>query len=140
MDDNIYSPPKAELDTPLGAQPVRPESRGGCLTAFLLFGLIANSLTSLIYVRSLMQGAMFGQPLPPHWALVVLSIGAAINVASCVGVWKWQRWGVYAFFGMAVVALGVNLAIGVPFVSLAMGLLGAVVLALLIRPIWRYMR
>jgi hypothetical protein len=41
---------------------------------------------------------------------------------------------------MAAVACGVNLAIGVPFVSLAMGLIGAVVLALLIRPIWRYMR
>ena len=140
MDENIYSPPKAELDSLPATQPERPESRGGCLTAFLLFGLIANGVTSIIYVKSLLEGSMFGQPLPPQWALVMLSVGAALNVASCVAVWKWRRWGVYAFFGMAAVALGVNIAIGVPTLSLAMGFLGPVILALLIRPIWRYMR
>ncbi len=140
MDDNIYSPPKAELDSLPPGPAGRPESRGGCLTAFLLFALVANAFTTLVYVKSLIQGTMFGQPLPPQWAIVLLCIGGVINVASCVAVWKWRRWGAYTFFGTATVAFGVNLAIGVPVASLAMGLLGVVILALLIRPIWRYMR
>lgn len=140
MDDNIYSAPKAGLDTLPPNGPERPESRGGCLTAFLLFGLVANAFTSIMYVYSLMQGTMFGQPLPPHWAVVALSIGAAMNVVSCFAVWQWRRWGVYSFLGMAAVSLGINLAIGVPMVGIAMGLLGVVILALLVRPIWRYMR
>jgi hypothetical protein len=140
MDENIYSAPKAELDTAPVEQPERPESRGGCLTAFLLFGLIANTFVSIFYIKSLIQGTMSGMPLPPQWALVVLCIGGAVNVASCLAVWKWRRWGVYAFFGTAAVACGVNIAIGVPAFSVALGFLGAVILALLIRPIWRFMR
>jgi hypothetical protein len=140
MDENIYSPPKAGLDSLAPDQAARPASRGGCLTAFLLFALIANTLTSIAYVWSLIQGTMFGQPLPPQWAVVLLCIGGAINIASCAAVWKWRRWGVYSFFGTTAVAFGVNVALGVPVVSLALGLLGAVILAVLIRPIWRYMR
>lgn len=140
MDDNIYSPPKAELDSLASGQAGRPASRGGCLTVFLLFALLANAFITVLYVTSLIQGTMFGQPLPPQWAVVLLAIGGAMNVASSVAVWKWRRWGVYSFFGMAAVAFGVNLAIGVPVTSLAMGLLGVVILALLIRPIWRHMR
>ena len=140
MDENIYSAPKAELGSLPAGNTERPESRGGCLTAFLVFALIANAFVSVFYVNSLIQGTMNGQPLPPQWAIVLLTIGGAVNVASSIAVWKWKRWGVYSFFAMATVALGVNLAIGVPAFSLVMGLLGPVILALLIRPIWRYMR
>ncbi len=140
MDNNIYSPPKAELDSLASGQEGRPASRGGCLTAFLLFGLVANTLMTVLYVTSILKGTMFGQPLPPQWAIVVLSIGGAVNVASCLAVWKWRRWGVYTFFGTAAVAFCVNVALGLPASSLVMGLLGVVTLALLIRPIWRFMR
>ena len=140
MDDNVYSAPKAELSASPAVQPERPESRGGCLTVFLVFGLIANTFSSIFYIKSLIEGSMSGLPMPPQWAVVALCVGGAINIVSCLAVWQWRRWGVYTFFGTAAVAFGVNVAIGIPPFSIAMGLLGVVVLAFLIRPVWRYMR
>ena len=141
MDENIYAPPKAALDSLPVGHAERPESRGGCLTVFLLFALVADAITSIISVKSLIEGTMLGQPLPPQWALVLLSISCSVSVVSCIAVWKWRRWGAYSFFGMATVILGVNLAVGAPVVPFATGSLAVVVvLAFLIRPIWRYMR
>ncbi|MES3020033.1 MAG: hypothetical protein V4857_00455 [Pseudomonadota bacterium] len=138
MDNNPYASPTTDLDGPTNEG--RPDSRGGCLTTFLLFALVMNSGVAIAYIVAILNGSLFGSALPPVGIVAFLAFGALLNVASSIAIWKWYRWGVYAFFAMALAALCVNLYLGVEAKSIVFGVLGPVILAALVRPIWRHLR
>jgi hypothetical protein len=111
--------------------------RGGCLTAFLILMLIGNPLAGLYY---LLAGSTVRQSLPtlPEWAIPVLGLLALANFVFAIAIWKWKRWGVYGFVGSSLVAFLVNL-IGIGILVALFGLVGVVILAFLLRPIWHQM-
>ena len=101
--------------------------RHGCLTAFLIFMLVVNSLTMAIY---LIGGHRVTAAFPnaPSWLPYVLAAGCALNVFFTVSIFRWQKWAFYAFCVVAGVCFVINVAIGAPLISAVLGLLGPAVL------------
>ena len=109
--------------------------RGGCLTAFLILMLVANSLTSLLY---LLFSGIIRQASPniPGWVTIILGIFGAINFLLSLAIWKWKKWGLYGFGASTVIVFIINLSIGTPILNSLFGLLGIIILAFLVKPLW----
>jgi hypothetical protein len=106
--------------------------RHGCVTAWLIFMLVANALTIAVY-------GLFGaktrasMPSMPAWVSWAFLVGAAANCVFAVFLLLWKRWAFYAFCVPAPVVFVINLSIGVPLLSALLGFLGPVVLYLVLQ-------
>jgi hypothetical protein len=110
-------------------------SRGGCLTAWLVLMIIANTGSALVYL-------LRADPLVAHFprlsggGIWLLRAATLANIVLVVLIWNWRRVGVWGFTAVALLAFPLNLYIGVnPFMA-ALGLVGLVILAVLVRPKW----
>lgn len=103
------------------------KQRHGCLTAFLVVGIILNALASLMH---LLGGAMIRQNFPdaPGWALPVLAIGGIFNIVCLIALFQWKKWGFYGAVAFGILVFVVNLVVGLDVVQALMGLFGIVVL------------
>lgn len=103
--------------------PNLPKSRHGCLTAYLVFMIVANSAVSLVYLLA-------GSNLPqmPYWSFPVLAALGVFNVICAVALFKWKRWGFWGFVASGLCAAIVNILIGLKPASVVGGLLGIAVL------------
>ena len=103
------------------------KNRHGCLTAWLVLMIIANSATALAYLvgRDEIQKTL---PNAPGWAFPVLIIFALFNLVCAIALFKWQKWGFWGFCVSAVVALFVNFSIGLGVGSSLGGLVGVALL------------
>ena len=99
------------------------KQRHGCLTAVLVLMIIANSATAFMY---LFGGSTIKQNLPgiPSWALVVLGIFAVFNLVCAIALFRWKKWGFWGFIASSIVALFVNLSIGLGISQSLLGLVG----------------
>jgi hypothetical protein len=103
------------------------KQRHGCLTAFLVVGIILNALGSLM---NLFGGAMIRQNLPdaPGWAFPVLGIDGIFNIVCLIALFQWKKWAFYGSVAAAILAFVVNLAVGLNIVQALLGLVGIAVL------------
>lgn len=108
--------------------------RSGCLTALLGVMIAANAFVAVIYLGILVQGRTIGTA--PRWALAVLLLFGLLNVASLIAVWRWRKWGFFAFLVSVAAVLFVNLYIGLPPVPAMVSLLAPLVLYALLRRVW----
>jgi len=117
------------------APPPQERNRGGCLTAFLVAMMIINPLVAILYLAA---GSTIAKNLPnaPSWSIPVLGIFCIVNFAGAIALWRWKRWGFYAFVVSALVALVVNIIIGIPLYQVIWGPLGVVILYALLRRVW----
>ena len=117
---------------------ISPERRrGGCLTAWLMLMLILNPLVAIYY---LVAGGTVRQALPglPPWVLPVLTVFGIANFVFALAVWNWKKWGMYGFVGSSAVVFFINAAtLGTG--RAIIGLVGVIILAALVRPIWKQM-
>jgi hypothetical protein len=102
------------------------KKRHGCLTAWLVLMIVANSASALWYV---LRSETIRRSLPnaPAWALPVLIIFALLNLVCAVALLQWKKWGFWGFCASGVASLVVNLWLG-----LGTGVAGAVVGVLLL--------
>jgi len=116
--------------------------RGRFLTVWLILLPIANTVISLwcwivLFILG-MQSAVFGYDWGGIVTLAIIPIVPILNIVFSVAVWKWKRWGV---FGLGVMSIAASFVSGwsVLFFYLApVGLVGIIVLAILVRPIWKH--
>jgi hypothetical protein len=103
------------------------KQRHGCLTAFLVLMIIANSVVAVMY---LFGSAAIRQNVPsaPGWAFPVLAIGGIVNVVCAIALFQWKKWGFFGFIATAAVAFVVNLMIGINILQALLGLVGIAVL------------
>jgi hypothetical protein len=103
------------------------KSRHGCLTAWLVVIIVANSATTLTY---LLASDAIRQTLPniPEWAFPVLIVFSLFNLVCAAALFKWKKWGFWGFCVSSVVALGVNLSVGFGIFTALSGLIGIVLL------------
>lgn len=103
------------------------KQRHGCLTAFLILMIIANSASALGYF---LAGDVIQRSVPgiPAWSIPVLGILSLFNLACAVALFYWKRWGFYGFVVSSVTALVMNLYFGIDLVRSLSGLLGLVIL------------
>ncbi|MCB0365625.1 MAG: hypothetical protein H6624_04330 [Bdellovibrionaceae bacterium] len=110
--------------------------RGGWLTAFLILMFIANPLTAISYF--LFPGAIVSAlPKATEGLIMGLGVMAVLNTVFAAGIWMWKKWGVYGFYASAVVALIVNVYIGLSVFQSLLGLLGPVIVYLLTKGRWQ---
>jgi hypothetical protein len=119
----------------------QPKQFGALLTVWLILVILANVATALIYIL-LGYGLAIGNALVveffgsiPLWATVVFSVFSVVNVCAAVALFKWRKWGFYAFCISAAVALTVNLVLGLGVLAFG-GLASLVILYLLLRSKW----
>lgn len=113
------------------------KERGAVLTAWLILILVANLFTVLMYLVLLLfpVGRVLFLSGIDLWAIYVFCFLGAFNLVCASFLFLWKKW---AFFGLcisSVIALVVNLFVGVGVYAFA-GLAGIVTLYLILRPKW----
>jgi hypothetical protein len=103
------------------------KNRHGCLLAWLLAMIVMNAVTAFFYVvRSDQVRAAL--PDAAAWFSPTLIVCSAFNVLCAVALFQWKKWGFWGFCASTVVALAVNLAVGLGIGRSVLGLAGALVL------------
>ena len=95
-----------------GSRPDAPtvKQRHGCLTAYLIVMIIITSLAVIAVPASLsltgyLQEGYQDWAIPVTWATWVSLAANVAQIAFAVAIFKWKRWGVYAFVAATVVEL-----------------------------------
>ena len=103
------------------------KKRHGCLTAWLVLMIVASSLSALMY---LFASDRIRQNLPnaPAWAFPALVVLCAGNVVFSVALFQWKKWGFFGCIATSILAVAVNLAVGVGIVHVILGLAGTAIL------------
>ena len=103
------------------------KQRHGCLTAWLILMIIANSITAVVYLFG--SGAIRQQfSSAPGWAFPVLAFLGIANVVCSIALFQWKKWGFFVFIVTTAAAFVVNLMVGVKLVLVLLGLVGLGVL------------
>jgi len=105
----------------------RIKERHGCLTAYLVFAIIANSATVLLYLFGA-EAIKRSTPNMPDWAFPVLIVLLMFNLACTIALLRWKKWGFWGLVASTAVTLGVNLTIGLGLSSAMIGVLGVIFL------------
>lgn len=112
------------------------QKRGGCLTAFLMFGLTSNPFIALFYL--LVAPAIQREFRQMAWVVPVSVLGAFLSFFLALAVWKWKKLGVYGYAAFYIIGIIISLSSGLPIYSALLGLLGLAILISLVRPVWKY--
>ena len=108
--------------------PVKEKERHGCVTAWLVFIIVINSILALVY---LLASDMITNnlPNPPSKSMILLLglLGLA-NVVFAVLLLKWKKIAFLGFVATGVAACGINISIGLGIGQSLFGLVGIGVL------------
>lgn len=98
------------------------KKRHGCVTAYLIFMIVANSLTALYY---LLSGNDLGIPNNLLMLLIILSFA---NGFFAVLLFQWKILGFWGFIISSIGALIININLGLGIGQSLIGLVGIAVL------------
>ncbi len=116
------------IENPAQTPPIPPtvpltKQRHGCLTAFLIAMILANTYISISYVLSLFSSGNSGNPRA--WALLVFIVIGLCSILSAVLLLRWRKIGFWTYCGLGALSIILNLALGggvvsfVPLISIA---------------------
>ncbi len=105
-----------------------PKARHGCVTAWLVFMLIANTMSALMYLfgTQIIQDAFPGEP--SSGLVYALAFVAVINIVAAVLLFQYKRIGFFLFIGTSLAAVVLNVMIGISMIQAVMGLAGIAIL------------
>ena len=104
------------------------KQRHGCVTAWLIFMIIANSFSAILY---LFAGDMIARNFPggiSNTMLLLLAILGIGNVVFSILLFKWMKIGFWGFLLTSIGALFINLIIGLGVIQSLFGLVGIAIL------------
>ncbi|MFC5195367.1 hypothetical protein ACFPH8_08525 [Bizionia hallyeonensis] len=122
-----------------------PKQRHGCVTAWLILMIVVNAITALSY---LIAGDSVSESFPgsvSNFTLIILALLGIANVIFAVLLFQWNKLGFWGFLSTSLVALLINLSIGIPIGQSLLGLLGIVILYAVLQikrehvPAWDYL-
>ncbi|MEM8828568.1 MAG: hypothetical protein AAGE96_04325 [Cyanobacteria bacterium P01_G01_bin.19] len=101
--------------------------RHGCLTAWLIFMILANSVSALIY---LLQAEAIRELSPnlPGWSFPVLIGISMFNLVCAIALFRWKKWGFWGFLSSSIAAFILNLSLGLGIGTSLSGLIGILIL------------
>jgi hypothetical protein len=104
-----------------------PKQRHGCLTAWLVFMIIAKAFTAVGQPLMLEQ---IQQAIPtfPGWIVWVMALGAVLNVVFAIALFTSKKWAFFGFLGSSLVAFGLNIYAGIGIPRAVLGLTGVAIL------------
>ncbi len=100
------------------------KERHGCVTAWLILMIIANSIIALTY---LFTDNTTPQSPTNLTTLMLTTIGIA-NIIFAIMLLQWKKWAFWAFATTSLITLGVNISIGISVGNALVGLIGIVIL------------
>ncbi len=103
------------------------KQRHGCLTAYLILLIVANSATSLIYLLG-SKAITQNTSSMPEWAIPVLITFGVFNLICAIALFKWKKWGFWGCCISAVIMAGINLSLGLEIKSVIGGFVGIAIL------------
>ena len=110
---------------------VQPPQRHGCLTAWLVFMFIGNTLVTV--TAPFMVGLVGKSNLNvSYFNLVVIFLGGISNLACVIALFRWYKWGFYGFVGMSVIGTINNLLMGISIGKCIFGFVGIGLLYLML--------
>ena len=104
------------------------KQRHGCLTAWLVLSIVLNSLLAIVY---LFAGDIINKNLSHGIStpmLIALALLGAANVVFAVLLLQWKKLGFWGFIGTSILALIINLNIGLAVGQSLFGLVGIAIL------------
>ena len=104
------------------------KQRHGCLTAWLILMLIANSATALVYLFSADTLRRNLPHTPPSWLFPVLIVFALFNIVCAIALFQWKKWGFWGFLLSSIVAVFANISAGLGIGPALLGLIGIAIL------------
>jgi hypothetical protein len=118
--------------------------RGGCLSAFLIVGLVLFAIGTIYLVIISIFGASELQQAFPSISREYWLWGAVLGMANFIaflGIWWWRKWGVYAFIAISLIGFIVDLTgtLGGGVINLVRGLVLVSLLLILVRGKWSMM-
>ncbi len=100
------------------------KERHGCVTTWLVFMILANSLIGLIYLLVPESIAKEMDVDIPIYILSILGLIGIANVVFSFALFKWKLWGFYGFIVSSLASFVINLLIGTEVAQSVMGLVG----------------
>ncbi len=107
------------------------KSRHGCLTAWLVLMIAANSASAVSSALMYLFGSEAMRqtlPDPPWWTLPVLAVFSLLNLVCAISLFRWKKWGFWGVCVTGVVTLIVNLSVGLGILQALTGLGGVLLL------------
>lgn len=104
------------------------KQRHGCVTAWLILMIIANSLSGAAYLfmgDTISQNISGGITTP---ILLLLAGMCILNVVLAVMLFQWKKWAFWAFIGTSLVGFIINMSMGLGLGSALFGFVGVAVL------------
>lgn len=103
------------------------KQRHGCITAWLAFMIVINSLVAIMY---LFAKGLIASNLATYSTTMIMLLGvvSVANVVFAVMLWQWKKIGFWGFVVSSIVALILNLIIGLGIGQSLFGLVGIAVL------------
>jgi hypothetical protein len=102
--------------------------RHGCVTAWLIFMLIINSLVAVMYLFASNSIASHS-PVPLSGTTVILlGVLSVVNVVFAVMLLQWKKIAFWGFAGMSVLMLIINLSLGLGIGQSLFGFIGLAIL------------
>lgn len=104
------------------------KKRHGCVTAWLILMIIANSFSAIAY---LFLGEMIRDTLPQDISQSMMYILALLGIANlifAIMLFKWKKWAFWGFVATSIAAFGINMSLGLGIGSSLFGLVGIAVL------------
>jgi len=110
----------------------RAKERHGCVSAWLIFMIIANALGVLLYLffYDNFMGMMPEESLDqmPDVNPIFMGVLSVLNLIFAVMLLKWKKIGFWGFVATSVISLGINLNAGLGVASILGGLIGILIL------------
>ena len=101
-----------------------PKQRHGCVTAWLILMIVINSHTSIAYFFA---GDMITRTLPngaTNTVIIFLGIIGLANVIFACLLFNWMKIGFWGFLATTIIALSINMYIGLGIGQSLLGLIG----------------
>lgn len=106
-----------------GDRPYTPQSeRPGCISAYLILGLIVNCICALLYMF-LMSGAIKAPKLTPDILMVFIAV-CVFNIYFCIKLLSYKKSGFYGLVVCTLIAYATNLLAGISPIASTIGLGG----------------
>ena len=118
--DGLQEQPQVQVDSGI-------KQRHGCVTAWLILMIVANSAT-IFSTLALSDEIKRALPNMPDWGGPVLILCGVINVVCAVMLFKWKRIGFFGFVITSLIAAAVNVVAGVDAIQTLMGMVGVLIL------------
>lgn len=102
--------------------------RHGCLTAWLVLMIVANSATTVLYFFTSIMVAENPLEAISSILLIALSILGILNVICSILLFQWKKIGFWGFVVTSIIALIINLSIDTSLTQSLLGFMGLVIL------------